>query len=71
MKKKILIEGMTCNNCLRHVTEALSELTGVSDVNVKLDEKHALANIEDSVKDEVIKAALEEAGYDVVGIEVV
>ena len=26
MKKKILIEGMSCKNCVAHVTEALEEL---------------------------------------------
>ena len=69
MKKKILIEGMSCHNCAHHVTEALSEINGISDVNVKLDEKYALANVEDNVKDEDIKAAIVEAGYEVVGIE--
>lgn len=69
MKKKILIEGMSCQNCAHHVTEALSGLNGVSNVNVKLEEKYALAEVESNIKDEDIKAAISEAGYEVMGIE--
>ncbi len=71
MKKKILIEGMTCGNCVRHATEALSELIGVSDVEVNLAGKFALIEASNDVKDEDIKLALDESGYDVVGIEVI
>ena len=71
MKKKVLIEGMSCHNCVHHVTEALNEIDGVSNVNVKLEEKYALADVESNVKDEDIKAAVSEAGYEVVGIEVI
>lgn len=69
MKKRILIEGMSCQNCAHHVTEALSDLDGVSNVNVKLEEKYALAEVESGVKDEDIRAAISEVGYEVTGIE--
>lgn len=69
MKKKVLIEGMTCQHCVHHVTEALSELNGVSKVEVKLEEKYALVEMENTVKEEEIKAVVEEVGYEVVGIE--
>lgn len=71
MKKKVLIEGMSCQNCVRHVTEALSELEGISSVEVKLEEKLALIELLDTVKDEEIIAAVEEVGYEVLGIEAV
>lgn len=70
MKKKVLIEGMTCENCVRHATEALSELNGVSNVEVKLEEKYALINVESNVTDTDIEAAIDEVGYEVVKIEV-
>ena len=69
MRKKVLVEGMSCQNCVRHVTEALSEINGVSNVEVKLDEKLAFIDVENTVKDEEINAAVEDAGYDVAGIE--
>jgi copper chaperone CopZ len=46
---------------------ALSEVEGVKDVKVSLAEKSALVNSEDSVQFETLKAAVEEAGYKLVG----
>jgi copper chaperone len=68
MKRKILVEGMSCGHCVKHVTEALEEI-GAKDVEVSLERKLATADLDDSVTDEAIKAAIEDAGYDVVGIE--
>lgn len=70
MTKKILIEGMSCDHCIKHVTNALSDLAGVTNVDVNLKENFATINTNAEVKDEDIKFALDDAGYDVVGIEV-
>ncbi len=70
MKKKILVEGMSCGHCVNHVKEALTELNGVTNVEVNLDSKSAVIETSVDVKDEEIKFAVEDAGYDVVGIEV-
>lgn len=67
MLKKYTVEGMTCNHCVHHVSTALSEVEGVKDVKVSLAEKSALVNSEDSVQFETLKAAVEEAGYKLVG----
>lgn len=67
MKKKILVEGMSCGHCVKHVKEALEEL-GASNVDVSLEKKMATAEVGDA-SDESIKAAIEDAGYDVTGIE--
>lgn len=69
MKKKILIEGMSCGHCVNHVREALSELNGVTGVNVNLEGKYAILDTKNDVKDEEIKHAIDDAGYEVVGIE--
>jgi copper chaperone len=66
MAKKILIEGMSCGHCVKHATEALKEL-GLENVKVDLATKTAVA--EGNVSDAEIKAAIEEVGYEVVGIE--
>lgn len=68
MKKKILIEGMSCGHCVSHVAEALEEI-GAGDILVSLEENSATAEIGDDVTDETIKLAIEDAGYDVTGIE--
>ena len=67
MLKKYTVEGMTCNHCVHHVSMALSEVEGVKDVKVSLAEKSAIVNSEDSVQFETLKAAVEEAGYKLVG----
>ncbi|MBE6059890.1 MAG: heavy metal transport/detoxification protein [Clostridium sulfidigenes] len=67
MKRKILIEGMSCKNCVAHVKNALEELAGVSEVEVNLEGKYAL--VEATESNDVLKATIEEEGYDVVGIE--
>jgi copper chaperone len=66
--KKILIEGMSCAHCTAHVKDALSKLSGVTKVKeINLAGKYAL--IEGTADDASIKAAIEEEGYDVVGIQ--
>ena len=70
MKKKILVEGMSCGHCVNHVKEALSELNGVTSVDVNLASKTAMLEATTDVSDEAIKAAIDDVGYDVVGIEV-
>lgn len=67
MKKKILIEGMSCNHCVGHVKEALEALEGVSAIEVSLEGNYA--SVETDVEDDILKEAIEEEGYDVIGIE--
>ena len=67
MKKKILIEGMSCEHCVAHVSEALESLDKVTSVEVSLENKCAI--VETTNSDEELKAAIEEEGYDVVNIE--
>ncbi|AYD40345.1 heavy-metal-associated domain-containing protein [Clostridium fermenticellae] len=69
MKKKVFIEGMSCKHCVAHVEEALKELDGVKKVKVSLDDKNAVVDFKDEIEDSAIKAAVEDAGYDVVKIE--
>jgi len=70
MKKKILIEGMSCGHCVNHVKEALSELNGVTNVDVNLASKTAIIEATVDVEDKDIKFAIDDAGYEVVGIEI-
>ena len=68
MKKKILIEGMSCNKCVVHVKAALEDLVGVTSVEVSLEGKNAI--VETTANDEALKEVIEDEGYDVVEIEV-
>ncbi|MFV0427083.1 MAG: heavy-metal-associated domain-containing protein [Beutenbergiaceae bacterium] len=65
------VDGMTCGNCAAHVTEALKELPGVSDVSVDLNagEHSAVAVVSDQALDvEAARAAIDDAGYTLVGV---
>ena len=65
MEKKVVIEGMMCPKCQAHVDKALNALPGVS-ATVSLDSKTAM--VTGNVTDDTIRAAVEEAGYQVVSI---
>ncbi len=69
MKKLILIEGMGCQNCVKHVTEALENISGVNKVNVSLEKNNAVVEYSGEISDEVFKTAIDEAGYNVTKIE--
>ncbi len=58
------IEGMTCNHCVKHVTDAIKLVAGVKDVKVSLNEKNA--KVSGDFKSEDIQKAVKEAGYKVV-----
>ena len=68
MKKELMIEGMMCQNCVKHVTHALEGISGASHVQVSLEDKKATVEVPESVTDETLKAAVTEAGYEVTGI---
>lgn len=68
MKKKIMIEGMSCGHCVGHVNEALKEVSGVISVEVNLGEKNAIVELAHEVSNDQLIAAIDEAGYEVVEI---
>jgi copper ion binding protein len=67
MKKTIAIEGMHCQHCVKAVTEALSELAGVDSATVSLEAKQAVVE-GSALSDDALRNAVEEVGFDVVGI---
>lgn len=68
MEKTLNIEGMVCMNCVKHVDKALREIKGVQDVAVSLENKSAQVQLSQDVADAALKAAIEDAGYEVIGI---
>jgi copper chaperone CopZ len=68
MKKVIRIDGMTCHNCVRHVKEALSEIDGISNIDVNLEEGTATIECVD-IDENLIRNEIEDFGYQVVSIE--
>ena len=68
MKKTLSVDGMMCQHCVMHVTEALKAVAGVSTVKVDLKKKSAVVE-GDSLDDTAMKAAVQDAGYSVTKIE--
>lgn len=70
MKRKLIIEGMSCGHCVNHVKEALLEVKGISTVEVDLVGSSAVVEMSEAVSEEAFKNAVEEeAGYTLVTIE--
>jgi len=69
MTKTIMIEGMTCNHCVMHVTNALKEIDGVSAVEVNLQKKLAVVETSSDVSDSILINAVTETGYQVLKVE--
>ncbi|WP_297964626.1 heavy metal translocating P-type ATPase [uncultured Anaerovibrio sp.] len=67
MEKTLKIEGMMCMHCQKHVTEALSKMDGVTEVNVDLEAKTAAVKASRDISQAEFKAVIEEAGYELVG----
>ncbi len=58
------VTGMTCDHCVVSVTEEVSEVAGVASVRVDL-ASGRLDVSGDGFSDDAVKAAVEEAGYEV------
>ena len=57
---------MSCNNCVRHVDQALRAVPGVTAVEVSLPEGRAKVEHGDSTTLPALIAAVESAGYEAV-----
>ncbi|ASW48910.2 heavy-metal-associated domain-containing protein [Streptococcus suis] len=47
MKQTLKLKNLSCQNCVKHVTNHLLDLDGVEEVNIQLEEQ--LAEVETSV----------------------
>ena len=64
MEKTIKVEGMMCQHCVKHVTEALSGVAGVESVEVSLESGTAKVSCGEGVADEALLAAVRAADYE-------
>ena len=61
-QKTYTVTGMTCGHCEASVREEVSEVTGVSAVEVSHETGRLVVSGE-GVSDDAVRAAVEEAGY--------
>ena len=63
--REYTVSGMTCAHCVMSVREEVSEVAGVQTVDVDL-ASGRLTVAGEGVSDDAVKAAVAEAGYEVV-----
>ena len=61
------VQGMTCEHCVRSVTEEVSEVPGVTGVDVDLASGRVTVRSDQPVDDGAVREAVEEAGYELAG----
>ncbi len=64
MKKVIKIDGMGCQHCVKSVTNALENISGVKVLEVKIGE--ATVELPEDFDMSIIVEALDDAGYEVI-----
>ena len=68
MEKTIMIEGMSCEHCVRRVEKALKEIDGITEVKVILEDNKAVVETTGQVEDKDLVDAVSDAGYTVTSI---
>lgn len=64
--KKVLVEGMMCPHCKAHVEKALN---GIEGIKATVDLDNNCAYVEGEASEDILKQAIEDAGYTFKGIE--
>jgi copper ion binding protein len=65
---EIPIKGMSCEHCVRAVTQALKAIPGVREVQVSLDQSAAIVTYDDTqAEPEQFEAAIVDEGYGIGG----
>ena len=63
------VSGMTCGHCVTSVKEEVSEISGVTEVEVDLETGRVVVVSSNPVDPAAVRAAVDEAGYAVTGQE--
>ena len=59
------VVGMTCDHCVRSITEEVSEVAGVTHVDVVLETGAVTVTADGAINAEAVTAAVVAAGYSV------
>lgn len=60
------VSGMTCDHCVRAVTDEVGRLPGVSNVSVDLTSGTVTVSSDAPLDQDAVRAAVDEAGYELV-----
>ena len=61
MQEQFKVEGMTCQHCVRNVTEAVEDLDPAAKVSIDL--AAGTVDVETSTARETVRQAIADAGY--------
>jgi copper ion binding protein len=64
-EQSYIVMGMTCDHCVRSVTEEVGKVPGVTAVDVDLSSGRVTVRSDQQLDDAAVAAAVEEAGYEV------
>ena len=67
-KMKINVNGMMCGHCEAHVKKALEAIEGIESAVASHEENTVTITCSKEISEELIKAAVEDAGYEFVGV---
>ena len=67
--KTLMISGMSCQMCVKHVTHALKDVKGVANVDTSLESNTAVVTFDPNEAGlPEFEEAVSEAGYEVTGM---
>ena len=69
MEKIMIVSGMSCGHCVQRVKNALSQLEGVENVEVNLQEKKVVITTSIELDHALLTETVDDAGYDVIEIQ--
>jgi copper chaperone len=64
IEKTFIIEGMSCGGCVNSLTRVLKTVPGIEPLKIEVGK--ATLRLDDTVTTEVVKAAVDRAGFEVV-----
>lgn len=68
MEKTLNITGMMCGHCEAHVKKALEAVAGVTEAVASHEKGTAVVTLSQDVSNDILTAAVKDAGYEVTGI---
>ncbi len=63
MEKKLRVDGMTCQNCVKRVNKIIEKNEGTSNVNVNMENKEAVFTCDPSTDISLIVKAINDFGF--------
>ena len=63
-ERQYQVPGISCEHCVRAITNELSEIDGVEVVSVSIPDKLVTIQQDDAVADAAVIAGISEAGFD-------